>query len=133
MAKSNLAPRGPDPGDRPGTLRGVKGGSAAQGPLELEAEAVADMAAILDEVAAAADLAAMVRRMEVSSRELVESYNDAVMRFDGDAWAANWTDDGESTALKATIELDVAELSQSEYDRSVQEYKAAAGREPWVL
>ncbi|MDA1076579.1 MAG: nuclear transport factor 2 family protein [Proteobacteria bacterium] len=26
-------------------------------------------------------------------RELVESYNDAVMRFDGDAWAANWTDD----------------------------------------
>ena len=27
-------------------------------------------------------------------RELVESYNDAVMRFDGEAWAANWTDDG---------------------------------------
>jgi ketosteroid isomerase-like protein len=27
-------------------------------------------------------------------RELVESYNDAVMRFDGDAWAANWRDDG---------------------------------------
>jgi ketosteroid isomerase-like protein len=26
-------------------------------------------------------------------RELVESYNDAVMRFDGDAWSANWTDD----------------------------------------
>ena len=26
-------------------------------------------------------------------RELVESYNDAVMRFDGDAWAANWRDD----------------------------------------
>jgi uncharacterized protein (TIGR02246 family) len=26
-------------------------------------------------------------------RELVESYNDAVMRFDADAWAANWTDD----------------------------------------
>jgi uncharacterized protein (TIGR02246 family) len=26
-------------------------------------------------------------------RELVESYNDAVMRFDGEAWAANWTDD----------------------------------------
>lgn len=26
-------------------------------------------------------------------RELVDSYNDAVMRFDGDAWAANWTDD----------------------------------------
>ena len=26
-------------------------------------------------------------------RELVESYNDAVMRFDGDAWAENWTDD----------------------------------------
>ncbi len=27
-------------------------------------------------------------------RELVESYNDAVMRFDGEAWAANWRDDG---------------------------------------
>jgi len=26
-------------------------------------------------------------------RELVESYNDAVMRFDGDAWQANWRDD----------------------------------------
>lgn len=26
-------------------------------------------------------------------RELVESYNDAVMRFDADAWIANWTDD----------------------------------------
>ncbi len=26
-------------------------------------------------------------------RELVDSYNDAVMRFDGDAWAANWRDD----------------------------------------
>lgn len=26
-------------------------------------------------------------------RELVESYNDAVMRFDGEAWADNWTDD----------------------------------------
>lgn len=25
-------------------------------------------------------------------RELVESYNDAVMRFDADAWGANWTD-----------------------------------------
>jgi len=25
-------------------------------------------------------------------RELVESYNDAVMRFDGDAWAENWRD-----------------------------------------
>lgn len=27
-------------------------------------------------------------------RELVDSYNDAVMRFDGEAWAANWRDDG---------------------------------------
>ncbi|MEM7099651.1 MAG: nuclear transport factor 2 family protein [Pseudomonadota bacterium] len=27
-------------------------------------------------------------------RELVESYNDAVMRMDGEAWAENWTDDG---------------------------------------
>lgn len=26
-------------------------------------------------------------------RELVESYNDAVMRFDGESWAANWRDD----------------------------------------
>jgi len=26
-------------------------------------------------------------------RELVECYNDAVMRFDGDAWQANWRDD----------------------------------------
>ena len=26
-------------------------------------------------------------------RELVESYNDAVMRFDVDAWSANWVDD----------------------------------------
>jgi len=26
-------------------------------------------------------------------RELVESYNDAVMRFDADAWSANWSDD----------------------------------------
>ena len=26
-------------------------------------------------------------------RELVDSYNDAVMRFDGEAWAENWTDD----------------------------------------
>lgn len=26
-------------------------------------------------------------------RELVESYNDAVMRFDGDAWRANWLPD----------------------------------------
>ena len=26
-------------------------------------------------------------------RELVESYNDAVMRFDGEAWQLNWTDD----------------------------------------
>jgi uncharacterized protein (TIGR02246 family) len=26
-------------------------------------------------------------------RELVDSYNDAVMRFDGEAWASNWRDD----------------------------------------
>ena len=26
-------------------------------------------------------------------RELVESYNDAVMRFDADAWGANWAED----------------------------------------
>lgn len=26
-------------------------------------------------------------------RELIESYNDAVMRFDADAWASNWTED----------------------------------------
>ena len=27
-------------------------------------------------------------------RELVESYNDAVMRFDPEDWGANWADDG---------------------------------------
>jgi uncharacterized protein (TIGR02246 family) len=27
-------------------------------------------------------------------RELVESYNDAVMRLDADAWASNWAEDG---------------------------------------
>jgi uncharacterized protein (TIGR02246 family) len=27
-------------------------------------------------------------------RELIESYNDAVMRFDAEAWGANWLDDG---------------------------------------
>lgn len=27
-------------------------------------------------------------------RELVESYNDAVMRFDAEAWGANWAEDG---------------------------------------
>ena len=26
-------------------------------------------------------------------RDLVESYNDAVMRFDGEAWGENWTED----------------------------------------
>lgn len=36
MAKSNLAPRNPDPGERPGTLHGAKGGAAAHGPLELD-------------------------------------------------------------------------------------------------
>lgn len=42
-------------------------------------------------------------------RELVESYNDAVMRFDADAWGANWADDGvwvlpqAEVAGKATI------------------------------
>lgn len=30
----------------------------------------------------------------LSIRELVESYNDAVMRFDADAWGANWAEDG---------------------------------------
>jgi uncharacterized protein (TIGR02246 family) len=30
-------------------------------------------------------------------RELVESYNDAVMRFDAAAWGSNWTDDGQWT------------------------------------
>ena len=36
MAKSNLAPRGPDPSERPAALKGVKGGAAAHGPLELD-------------------------------------------------------------------------------------------------
>ncbi len=30
-------------------------------------------------------------------RELIESYNDAVMRFDGDAWKANWRTDANWT------------------------------------
>jgi len=30
-------------------------------------------------------------------RELVEAYNDAVMRFDGEAWASNWRDDASWT------------------------------------
>ncbi|MFT7305587.1 MAG: ketosteroid isomerase-like protein [Candidatus Azotimanducaceae bacterium] len=30
-------------------------------------------------------------------RELIESYNDAVMRFDGDAWKANWKSDANWT------------------------------------
>lgn len=29
----------------------------------------------------------------IAIRELVESYNDAVMRFDADAWGANWAED----------------------------------------
>ena len=36
MAKSNLAPRAPDPSERPDALKGVKGGAAAHGPLELD-------------------------------------------------------------------------------------------------
>jgi DNA-binding transcriptional ArsR family regulator len=36
VAKSNLAPRGPDHSERPEALRGVKGGAAAHGPLELD-------------------------------------------------------------------------------------------------
>jgi DNA-binding transcriptional ArsR family regulator len=36
VAKSNLAPRGPDPSERPEALKGVKGGGAAHGPLELD-------------------------------------------------------------------------------------------------
>jgi DNA-binding HxlR family transcriptional regulator len=36
VAKSNLAPRGPDPASRAGALHGVKGGAAAHGPLELD-------------------------------------------------------------------------------------------------
>ena len=30
----------------------------------------------------------------IAIRELVESYNDAVMRFDAADWGANWADDG---------------------------------------
>jgi DNA-binding HxlR family transcriptional regulator len=36
VAKSNLARRGPDSGDRPGTLQGVKGGAVTHGPLDLD-------------------------------------------------------------------------------------------------
>ena len=27
-------------------------------------------------------------------RELIDSYNNAVMRFDGETWASNWAEDG---------------------------------------
>lgn len=30
---------------------------------------------------------------KLAIRELVEAYNDAVMRFDGDDWSATWTED----------------------------------------
>jgi uncharacterized protein (TIGR02246 family) len=30
----------------------------------------------------------------IALRELVESYNDAVMRLDAEAWASNWAEDG---------------------------------------
>ena len=30
----------------------------------------------------------------IAIRELIESYNDAVMRFDPDVWGANWAEDG---------------------------------------
>ena len=30
----------------------------------------------------------------IAIRELIDSYNDAVMRFDPDDWGANWDDDG---------------------------------------
>ncbi len=36
MGKSSLAPRSPDPSQRQEALRGVKGGAAAHGPLELD-------------------------------------------------------------------------------------------------
>lgn len=36
MAKSNLARRGAEPSGGPRELQGVKGGAAAQGPLELD-------------------------------------------------------------------------------------------------
>jgi DNA-binding transcriptional ArsR family regulator len=36
VAKSNLAPRGPEGGDRHPPLHGVRGGEASLGPLELD-------------------------------------------------------------------------------------------------
>jgi DNA-binding transcriptional ArsR family regulator len=36
VGKSNLAPRGPDPSGRPDALRGMKGGAAPHGPLDLD-------------------------------------------------------------------------------------------------
>jgi DNA-binding transcriptional ArsR family regulator len=36
VAKSNLAPRGPQGGDRHQPLQGVRGGGASPGPLELD-------------------------------------------------------------------------------------------------
>lgn len=36
-------------------------------------------------------------------RELVESYNDAVMRFDAEAWGANWAEDASWTLPGAGV------------------------------
>jgi uncharacterized protein (TIGR02246 family) len=56
-------------------------------------------------------------------RELVESYNDAVMRFDADAWADNWADDatwslpgmGEVTGRNAIVAMWKRAMSAFEF------------------
>jgi uncharacterized protein (TIGR02246 family) len=57
-------------------------------------------------------------------RELVESYNDAVMRFDPEDWGANWADDGvwslpgrgEVTGRDKIVPFWTAVMSQIEVD-----------------
>jgi uncharacterized protein (TIGR02246 family) len=56
-------------------------------------------------------------------RELVESYNDAVMRFDADAWAENWAEDatwslpgmGEVTGRSAIVAMWQRAMSAFEF------------------
>ena len=57
-------------------------------------------------------------------RELVESYNDAVMRFDADAWGSNWAPDG-VWSLPGRGEVSGREAIVGEY---TDDYVRADGR-----
>ncbi|MBK79836.1 MAG: DUF4440 domain-containing protein [Gammaproteobacteria bacterium] len=56
-------------------------------------------------------------------RELIEAYNDAVMRFDAEAWIANWNEDatwrlpglGELTGREAILAAWQAAMSEFEF------------------